>query len=173
MAQLLTFENKNILVTGGAGFIGSYLCEYLLKEGHRVICVDNLSTGDTKNISTLLQNQNFRFIRLDVNEPFDLEQFAELAAFKLPFQGIQEIYHLACPTSPKDFEDLKMKSLLANSVTMINTLDLAVRYHAKYVFASSSVVYGEFDDNEADEKIANFAIFLAKINPILCLKISI
>lgn len=146
MAQPLTFENKNVLVTGGAGFIGSYLCEYLLKEGHRVICIDNLSTGDTKNINTLLQNQNFRFIRLDVNEPFDLERFGELAAFKLPFQGIQEIYHLACPTSIKNFDQFKIQTLLANSLGNYHVLELAKKYRARILFASSSVVYGTRKD---------------------------
>ena len=78
----------------------------------------------------------------------DLNKFEELEKFKVKFQGIQEVYHLACPTSPHDFEKLKMQSLWANSSAMINTLDLAVKYKAKYVFTSSSVVYG----NASEEK---------------------
>ncbi|PJE76427.1 NAD-dependent dehydratase [Candidatus Uhrbacteria bacterium CG10_big_fil_rev_8_21_14_0_10_48_16] len=156
MSQPLTFEHQNILVTGGAGFIGSHLCEYLLKEGHRVICVDNLSTGDAKNIDTLLQNANFRFIRLDINMPFDLESFSELAPFKLPFQGIQQIYHLACPTSIKNFDQFKIQTLLSNSLGNYHILELAKKYRAKILLGSSSVVYGERKDGaplvEEEEK---------------------
>lgn len=142
------FEKKNILVTGGAGFIGSHLCERLLREAN-VICIDDFSNSSPKNIEHLLQYPDFEFINYDVDSPMDLNRFDELDKFKVKFQGIQEIYHLACPTSPKEFEKLKMKSLLANSSAMINTLDLAVKYRAKYVFASSSVVYG---DPHGDEK---------------------
>jgi len=143
------FEKKNVLVTGGAGFIGSHLCERLLKEA-KVICLDDFSNSSPANISHLLQYPDFEFIKYDVNQPIDLDSFEELDKFKVKFQGIQEIYHLACPTSPNDFEKLKMKSLWANSSSMISTLDLAVKYKAKYVFTSSSVVYG----NATDEKFS-------------------
>ncbi len=153
------FEKKNVLVTGGAGFIGSHLCERLLKEA-KVICLDDFSNSNPENISHLLQYPDFEFIKYDVNKPIDLDQFEELNKFKVKFQGIQEVYHLACPTSPKDFEKLKLKSLWANSQAMINTLDLAVKYKAKYVFTSSSVVYGEATEGkeifkETDEGIVN------------------
>ncbi len=143
----VVFEKKNILVTGGAGFIGSHLCERLLKEGN-VICIDDFSNSSPKNIEHLLQYPDFEFINFDIHQPMDLNRFDELDKFKVKFQGIQEVYHLACPTSPKDFERLKMQSLLANSLGMINSLDLAVKYRAKYVFTSSSVVYGEPKDGE-------------------------
>jgi UDP-glucuronate decarboxylase len=142
------FEKKNVLVTGGAGFIGSHLCEKLLKEA-KVICLDDFSNSHPQNINHLLQYPDFEFVNYDVNKPFDLEQFPELDKFKIKFQGIQEIYHLACPTSPKDFEHLKMKSLWANSSAMINTLDVAVKYRAKYLFTSSSVVYGPATDKRS------------------------
>ncbi|MEK7083633.1 MAG: NAD-dependent epimerase/dehydratase family protein, partial [Patescibacteria group bacterium] len=135
------FEKKNVLVTGGAGFIGSHLCEQLLREA-KVICMDDLSNSTVRNIEHLLQYPDFEFIKHDVNHDIDLDSFDELYKFKVKFQGIQEIYHLACPTSPKNFESLKLQSLWANSNAMIATLDLAVKYRAKYVFASSSVVYG-------------------------------
>ncbi len=135
------FEKKNVLVTGGAGFIGSHLCERLLREA-KVICVDDFSNSQPQNINHLLQYPDFEFVNADVDKPLDLDLHPELDKFKIKFQGVQEIYHLACPTSPLDFERLKMKSLWANSSAMINTLDLAAKYRASYVFASSSVVYG-------------------------------
>ncbi|PLX28753.1 NAD-dependent dehydratase [Candidatus Parcubacteria bacterium] len=141
------FEKKNVLVTGGAGFLGSHVCERLLKEA-KVICMDDLSNSHIHNIQHLLQYPDFEFIKYDVNQPIDLNNFPELDKFKVKFQGIQEIYHLACPTSPKNFEDLKIHSLWANSRAMLNTLDLAVEYKAKYVFGSSSVVYGDPPEND-------------------------
>jgi UDP-glucuronate decarboxylase len=146
MPQALTFEKRNILVTGGAGFLGSHVCEALLRDGHHVICLDNFSTSDVRNIDSLLQNPNFRFIRLDVNQPFDLEQFSELAEFKLPFQGIQEIYHMACPTSIKKFDQFKIQTLLSNSIGNYYVLELAKKYRARILLASSSVVYGSRAD---------------------------
>lgn len=142
MPQPSTFEKKNILVTGGAGFIGSHVCEALLRDGHHVICADNFITSNVKNIDTLLQNSNFRFLRLDVNQSFELEKFTELTDFKIPFQGIQEIYHLACPTSIKKFDQFKVQTLLSNSMGNFYVLELAKKYRAKILLASSSVVYG-------------------------------
>jgi len=141
------FDKKIVLVTGGAGFIGSHLCERLLKEA-KVICLDDFSNSSPANIKHLLQYPDFEFIKYDVNQPIDLEKFEELDKFRIKFQGIQEVYHLACPTSPHDFEKLKMQSLWANSSAMINTLDLAVKYKAKYIFTSSSVVYGNADEKK-------------------------
>lgn len=147
MDQSHIFEKKNVIVTGGAGFIGSHLCEKLLQEA-KVICMDDLSNSDIVNIEHLLQYPDFEFIKVDVNKPIDLDNFPELGKFKVPFQGIQEIYHLACPTSPQEFEELKIQTLWANSKAVISTLELAVKYKAKYVFGSSSVVYGEPHDQK-------------------------
>ncbi len=141
MPETPIFEKKNVLVTGGAGFIGSFLCERLLKDC-KVICVDNFVTSSENNIDHLLQNPNFEFIRHDINEPLDLEKFPELERFKVKFQGLQEIYHLACPTSAKKFDQYKHQTLLANSVGMRLVLDMAVKYKAKFFQASTSVVYG-------------------------------
>ncbi|TAL19594.1 NAD-dependent epimerase/dehydratase family protein [Patescibacteria group bacterium] len=135
------FGKKNVLVTGGAGFIGSHLCERLLKEA-KVICLDNFVNSNVRNIEHLLQLPDFEFIRADINQPIDLDSFKELEKFKVKFQGVQEIYHLACPTSIKNFEEFKIETLQASSVGMCNVLELAVKHKAKLLFTSSSVVYG-------------------------------
>jgi len=146
------FQHKNILVTGGAGFIGSHLCERLLEDGHRVICIDNFSTGDVSNINALMQNDSFRFIRADVNEAFDLESYPELTPYKIPFQGIQEIYHLACPTAIKKFNDFKVQTLLSNSTGNYHVLELARKYRSRILLTSSSVVYGARQSSEPQVK---------------------
>ncbi len=157
MDQNPIFDKKNVLITGGAGFMGAHLCERLLKEA-KVICVDDLSNSSIQNIDHLLQYPDFEFIKYDANKELNLDEFPELEKFRLKFQGVQEIYHLACPTSPKNFENLKLHSLHANSRAMLSTLDLAVKYRAKYVFTSSSVVYGPATEErgmfkESDEGI--------------------
>lgn len=141
------FEKKNVLVTGGAGFLGSHLCERLLEEA-RVICLDNFLTSQEANIDHLLKNPDFEFIRHDVTLPIDLESFPELARFKVKFQGIQEVYHLACPTSAKLFEKYKLQTIYANSIGMKNVLDLAVQYQAKMFYASTCIVYGPRPSDE-------------------------
>jgi len=114
MPKKVIFDKKNILIIGGAGFIGSHLCDELVKNS-KVICIDNFSTGDERNIDHLLANPDFEFIRHDINEPIKLDDLPGLQKFKIQFQGIQEIYNLACPTSPRNFEDNKILTLLTNS----------------------------------------------------------
>lgn len=145
MAKKTIFDKKNVLVIGGAGFIGSHLCDELIKTA-KVICLDNFSTGDEKNIDHLLADPNFEFIKHDITQPIDLYNLDELQKFKIEFQGIQEIYHLACPTSPKNFQQNKIATLLALSDGIRNALDLAVKYEAKFIHFSSSVVYGSRQD---------------------------
>ena len=142
------FEKKNVLVTGGAGFIGSQLCEKLIKDGARVICVDDFSSGVERNIDVLLKNPDFQFIRTDINRDLDLEAYPELEAYKIPFQGIQEIYHLACPTAIKRFDALKVHTLKTNSIGTLNVLDIAEKYDSRVVFTSSSVVYGSREEGK-------------------------
>jgi UDP-glucuronate decarboxylase len=144
MAKQAIFEQKNILVTGGAGFIGSHLCDELIQRG-KVICVDNFVSSRQDNIDHLLQNPNFVLINHDISKPLDLLAFPELDRFRVEFQGVQEIYHLACPTSPKNFESLRMDTMDANSLGVKNMLELAKTYSAKFLLASSSVVYGDRD----------------------------
>lgn len=141
MSKQVIFDKKNILIAGGAGFIGSHLCDELIKSD-KVICVDNFSTGSERNIDHLLANPDFIFINHDLSKPLDLEAIPELKKFKIEFQGLQEIYNLACPTSPRHFLENRLATLMANSYTVKNLLDMAVKYNAKLLHFSSSVVYG-------------------------------
>jgi UDP-glucuronate decarboxylase len=118
-----------ILVTGGAGFIGSHLCERLLSEGHDVICLDNFFTGRKENIANLLDNHHFELIRHDVTEPILLE--------------VDQIYNLACPASPIHYQYNPIKTVKTNVMGMINMLGLAKRVRARILQASTSEVYGD------------------------------
>jgi UDP-glucuronate decarboxylase len=118
-----------ILVTGGAGFIGSHLCERLLSESHDVICLDNFFTGRKENIANLLDNHHFELIRHDVTEPILLE--------------VDQIYNLACPASPIHYQYNPIKTVKTNVMGMINMLGLAKRVRARILQASTSEVYGD------------------------------
>lgn len=120
---------KRILVTGGAGFIGSHLCEYLLGQGHEVICLDNYFTGRKANIVHLLSNPYFELVRHDVTTPY----FAE----------VDEIYNLACPASPVHYQYNPIKTVKTSVMGAINMLGLAKRVKAKVLQASTSEVYGD------------------------------
>jgi UDP-glucuronate decarboxylase len=135
-------QRKNVLVTGGAGFIGSHLCDSLITTCN-VICLDNLISGNIDNINHLLHLPNFEFIRHDLSEPTDLDAFPELKKFKLPYNGLQEIYHLACPTSHYEKHAHQLATAITSSHGTKNVLDLAVKHKSKLMFASSSAVYGE------------------------------
>lgn len=122
---------KKVLVTGGAGFIGSHLCDSLIGKGFKVICVDNLITGSEKNIEQLKDNPNFEFRKLDIVEN------------KIETQGLDYIFHLASPASPVDYQNHPEETALANSVGTIKTLELARKNKARFFLASSSEVYGD------------------------------
>ena len=118
-----------ILVTGGAGFIGSHLCERLLEDGHDVLCLDNFFTGRRTNIVNLLENRHFELIRHDVIEPILLE--------------VDQIYNLACPASPIHYQYNPVKTVKTSVMGMINMLGLAKRVRARILQASTSEVYGD------------------------------
>ena len=118
-----------ILVTGGAGFIGSHLCERLLNQGHEVICLDNFFTGTRKNVLQLLDNHNFELIRHDVTEPILLEA--------------DQIYNLACPASPIHYQYNPVKTVKTSVMGTINMLGMAKRVRARILQASTSEVYGD------------------------------
>jgi nucleoside-diphosphate-sugar epimerase len=120
---------KRALVTGGAGFIGSHLCDALLSGGQEVICLDNFATGRRRNISKALESPLFTLAEVDVTEPFDLE--------------VDYIYDLASPASPADYYSMPVKTLLANSMGSRNCLELAKRLGVRMLLASTSEVYGD------------------------------
>lgn len=120
---------KTILVTGGAGFIGSHLCEALLKQGHYVICLDNFFTGRKENIKHLMDFDNFELIRHDIIDPIKLE--------------VDEIYNLACPASPFHYQYNPIKTIKTSFLGTMNMLGLAKRVKAKILQASTSEVYGD------------------------------
>ena len=134
-------SKKNILIIGGAGFIGSHLCDELVKDNN-IICLDDFSSSQVENINHLLANPGFEFIKHDISKPINLSESNELDKFKVRFQGIQEIYYLATPTSPKKFNDLKIQTLRANSLGVINGLEIAREHKARFLFTSSAVIYG-------------------------------
>lgn len=138
------FKKKNVVVTGGAGFIGSHICEVLAKdENARVICIDNLVTGTVMNIEGMLKSPDFKFIRHDITEPIDLSKYPELGPFELEFEGIQEIYNCATPTSYKDPKRFAMETALVHSLGIKNVLDLAKQHKSHVVHLSSSAIYGD------------------------------
>ncbi len=143
---------KNILITGGAGFLGSHLADVLVaRDNTNVICLDNFIGGTRGNIEHLLTKPNFIFLNHDVTETINLESYSELSRFNIKGQGIQEVYHLACPTSPKNFDTYRIDTLLANSLGVRNTCEVALRYRARLLLVSSSVVYGH---RTAETKLA-------------------
>lgn len=147
MSDRAIFDKKNILVIGGAGFIGSHLCDELVKEA-KIICLDNFLTGSDANIAHLHQNPSFEFINHDINIPIELEKRPELRDFKIEFQGLQEIYFLATPASPKFYDNYPVETMMVNSLGLNNALQLAVKYKAKIIYVSSPAVYGELDTNK-------------------------
>src|SRR6201988_3631185 len=135
-----------ILVTGGAGFIGSHLCERLIGEGNEVLCLDNFYTGRRENILHLLDNPRFELIRHDVTEPILLE--------------VDQIYNLACPASPVHYQFNPVKTVKTNVMGAINMLGLAKRVHAKILQASTSEVYGDPTEHPQTES------YWGNVNPI-------
>ncbi|MFC1755820.1 UDP-glucuronic acid decarboxylase family protein [Patescibacteria group bacterium] len=123
---------KTVVVTGGAGFLGSHLCEYLLKKGEKVICIDNFFTGNKRNIDHLLDDENFKFINHDIIQPIFIKDVL-----------IDQIYNLACPASPIHYQHNPVRTIKANTLGVINILGLARKHKARILQASTSEVYGD------------------------------
>jgi len=137
---------KRILITGGAGFLGSHLCDRILAQGHDVLCLDNLFTGNKDNIRHLLGHPNFEFVRHDITQPIYLE--------------VDEIYNLACPASPVHYQYNPIKTIKTSVMGAINTLGLAKRVKAKILQASTSEVYGDPEIHPQQEE------YWGRVNPI-------
>ena len=140
-------KQKNILVTGGAGFIGSHLCKYLIDLGHKVFCLDNLFTGSLSNIQDIYNHPNFEFVNHDIIEPY----------FR---QNIDEIYNLACPASPIHYQYNPIKTIKTCTIGVINMLGLAKKNNAKILQASTSEVYGDPNIHPQNE------MYNGNVNPI-------
>jgi UDP-glucuronate decarboxylase len=125
----MELKDNTILVTGGAGFIGSHLCEFLLDRGSQVICLDNLVTGSYTNVNKLSVNSKFTFVQHNVQEPFDFE--------------VDLIFNLACPASPKYYQLTPIETLKTNFLGALNSLELARKNNARIIQASTSEVYGD------------------------------
>ncbi len=141
-----TATKKRIVVTGGAGFLGSHLCERLVEAGHDVICVDNFFTSQKSNIEHLLEQANFELIRHDVTHPLFLE--------------VDEIYNLACPAAPGHYQYNPIKTIKTSVMGAINLLGLAKRVRAKILHASTSEIYGDPDVHPQPES------YRGSVNPI-------
>lgn len=129
---------KHVLISGGAGFIGSHLCERFLELGYAVTALDNLITGSESNLDSVKRNPNFEFIKQDVCESISMNSW-KLAQT----HGLQGVLHFACPASPVDFEKIPFDILAVDSIGTKNMVDLALRFDARLILASTSEIYGD------------------------------
>jgi len=140
---------KNVVVTGGAGFLGSHLCDFLIEKGENVICIDNLFTGSKENIRHLVGKDNFLFINHDIIEPIYLNEIL-----------LDETYNLACPASPIHYQYNPVRTIKANTIGVINVLGLAKKHKARILQASTSEVYGDPLEHPQKES------YRGNVNPI-------
>ncbi|HWJ95823.1 MAG TPA: UDP-glucuronic acid decarboxylase family protein [Telluria sp.] len=140
------WQRKRVLVAGGAGFLGSHLCAALLRQGHAVLCVDNLRTGSTGNLASLLAHPAFELLRHDVGEPLHAE--------------VDMIYNLACPASPRHYQRDPIKTVRTSVLGALNLLELAHRQRAPILQASTSEVYGDPEQHPQPES------YWGRVNPV-------
>ena len=127
----ISFEDSTVLVTGGAGFLGSWLCDVLVEQKAEVICLDNLLSGKFENIKHLLERENFTFMEHDISTPIDIDEKVDV------------IFHFASRASPLEFEKFPIQILKSNTIGTWITLGIAKKHRARYIFASTSEVYGD------------------------------
>ena len=135
-----------VLITGGAGFLGSHLCDALIYQGHEIVCLDNLYTGSLSNIEHLRSEKNFDFIMHDLIEPIDIK--------------VDQIYNLACPASPRHYQKDSIYTLKTNLLGTLNMLELALNYNAMLFQASTSEIYGDPEVHPQTEK------YWGHVNPV-------
>jgi len=140
---------KTILVTGGAGFIGSHLCQSLLSQGDKVICLDNFFTGSEQNIAAFVDHPNFEFLKQDIINPFFLDD-----------RHLDQIYNLACPASPVHYQSNSIRTVKANTIGVINMLGMAKKQKARILQASTSEVYGDPIEHPQKES------YWGNVNPV-------
>ncbi|MEI6294339.1 MAG: NAD-dependent epimerase/dehydratase family protein, partial [Methanomicrobiales archaeon] len=129
----ISFEDTRVLVTGGAGFLGSWLCETLIMSGAQVTCIDNFTSGQLINIQPLMKNERFRFIEHDITLPIAIDT------------PLEYVFHMASRASPFEFEHFPIQILKANTMGVIVALGIAKKHHARIVYTSTSEVYGNPD----------------------------
>jgi UDP-glucuronate decarboxylase len=129
----ISFEDRRVLVTGGAGFLGSWMCEFLVKSGASVTCIDNFASGQKANIQSLMDNERFRFIEHDISTPLPVDT------------PLDYVFHMASRASPFEFEHYPIQILKANTMGVLVALGIAKKHHARIVYTSTSEVYGNPD----------------------------
>ncbi len=146
--RTVVIDMETCVVTGGAGFIGSWLCESLLEKGYRVVFMDNLITGKEENIAHLKDNRNLVFIRTDVSKSMEIDE------------PVDYLFHLASPASPVDYQKLPIETMMANSLGTLNALNLAKGKKSRFLLASTSEVYGDPEKHPQEEG------YWGNVNPI-------
>ena len=159
----ISFKNKTILVTGGAGFLGSWVCDVLIKQGAYCICLDNLSSGRYENISLLMENQNFRFINHDISEPifFGLTHHPNGICIG-DIKRIDIVMHMASRASPFEFQKYPIEIIKSNTLGTMIALDIAKAHNAIFFYTSTSEVYG----NPPKEAVPTAETYFGHVNPV-------
>lgn len=129
---------KHVLITGGAGFVGSHLCDLFLSRGYAVTAIDNLVTGRKSNLDSAYQHKDFDFFEWDICRPLEVRRLNLLEKY-----GLQGVLHFACPASPIDFDRIPFEILAVDSIGTMNTVELALKHQARYILASTSEIYGD------------------------------
>ncbi|MHA1282622.1 MAG: UDP-glucuronic acid decarboxylase family protein [Promethearchaeota archaeon] len=159
----ISFKGKNILVTGGAGFLGSWVCDVLIKQGAYVICIDNLSSGRFENINHLMDNPNFRFINHDISEPiyFGLTNHPNGVCIG-DITKLDIVMHMASRASPFEFQKFPIEIIKSNTLGTMNALEIAKAHNALFFYTSTSEVYG----NPPPEAVPTPETYFGHVNPV-------